>query len=317
MIGSLLTCLLLAGQEEAVQPGVPEKSSSTAPAELPKAGDEKHKEPAVRFVLEPVAFVRVNPLALEARLAAGYKRRLYESDNPLFKDNHVFFAVNPMINPAFGVAGGFVELKPASFFVVKVSGYHWGYFGSFGMLQSFRSPTDDFSDSAMSANTQQQLNYRTVGFRLAIEPTVQLAFAGVAVRYRPTFELYGMTVRPGDRYWYNSLNDTLTAHDGWVMTHEVDLLYVGWPKWLVGLNFASITPLYKGDDGQHQRLNSQMRLGPLVGYTFYDDGYTRFDRPTVFVMLEWFLTHRYRTGADVHRAVPYVLLGFAATSDLL
>jgi hypothetical protein len=35
------------------------------------------------------------------------------------------------------------------------------------------------------------------------------------------------------------------------------------------------------------------------------------------LITSWYLKHRYRTGQDVSQAVPYVVLGFAFTSDLV
>ena len=48
-----------------------------------------------------------------------------------------------------------------------------------------------------------------------------------------------------------------------------------------------------------------------------EDGFTRFDKPTILGIVSWYLDPPYRTGVDVPRAMPYLLLGFAFTSDLL
>jgi hypothetical protein len=58
-------------------------------------------------------------------------------------------------------------------------------------------------------------------------------------------------------------------------------------------------------------------VGLLAAYTFFDEGYTAFNKPTVVLISSWYLKHRYRTGQDVSQAVPYVVLGFAFTSDLI
>ena len=58
-------------------------------------------------------------------------------------------------------------------------------------------------------------------------------------------------------------------------------------------------------------------VGLLAAYVFYDEGYTAFNKPAVFFNIAWYLQHRFRTGADVSRAMPYLALGFAFQSDLL
>ena len=55
----------------------------------------------------------------------------------------------------------------------------------------------------------------------------------------------------------------------------------------------------------------------VVDQVFFDEGYTSFNKPAVILNVAWYLQHRYRTGAEVSQAVPYVVLGFAFQSDLL
>ena len=59
------------------------------------------------------------------------------------------------------------------------------------------------------------------------------------------------------------------------------------------------------------------RLGLLAAWTIEDNGGARFDRPTIILIAQWHLVHRYRTGADVHVGLPYIALAFQFTGDLL
>jgi hypothetical protein len=56
-----------------------------------------------------------------------------------------------------------------------------------------------------------------------------------------------------------------------------------------------------------------MRVGPLVAFSFNTKEFgSGFNKPTVLANVAWYLDHPNREGG-----VPYVLLGFAFSSDLL
>lgn len=58
------------------------------------------------------------------------------------------------------------------------------------------------------------------------------------------------------------------------------------------------------------------RIGPLVAFSLFDDGYSRFHEPAFVLMAQWYTAHRYRAGRDMPQAVPYVALAFLFQSDL-
>ena len=58
-------------------------------------------------------------------------------------------------------------------------------------------------------------------------------------------------------------------------------------------------------------------IGPMVLYRFFDRPGARFNQPSVVLILNWYLTHRYRTGKAVSRAIPYGAIGFIFNGDLL
>jgi hypothetical protein len=69
-------------------------------------------------------------------------------------------------------------------------------------------------------------------------------------------------------------------------------------------------PLPAADNGPMHR------LGPFLAYTLFSDPGAAFDRPTALIIVNWWLTHRYRTGEDVSQAIPYVVAGFTFYGDL-
>jgi hypothetical protein len=83
------------------------------------------------------------------------------------------------------------------------------------------------------------------------------------------------------------------------------------------------------DEAAYRGQNSHQRLGLFGAYTLKDQGPSRFNKPTLIVILSWYLTHKYRAGepdmrdpghdADDYRsrAFPYVVAGFAFESDFI
>ena len=63
--------------------------------------------------------------------------------------------------------------------------------------------------------------------------------------------------------------------------------------------------------------NGHQRLGALLAYTFFDQGFTTFNKPTVFLNAAWYVQHRFRTGSEGQRWMPYLLAGVSFTSDFL
>jgi len=134
-----------------------------------------------------------------------------------------------------------------------------------------------------------------------------------------------MNLQRGDRVWYEATLDTSIPAKGLMFANDLDVLYgmdMGKARLNIGARYTAVAPLYSADavlptqtvDGID---NSHHRLGLLAAYTLYDDGYTSFNKPTVLLISSWYLSHRYRAGQEVSRAVPYIVLGFAFQSDLL
>lgn len=59
------------------------------------------------------------------------------------------------------------------------------------------------------------------------------------------------------------------------------------------------------------------RLGPLLGYRFFDTSYSMFNQPTVNLLGQWWLVHPYRTGARQPLALPLIALAFSFNGDFL
>jgi hypothetical protein len=195
-------------------------------------------------------------------------------------------------------------------------------FGAFGIHQSFGSPLDDWSDTALNRGKDMGLSYITKGWRIYIEPTIRLKVGPIALQNRLAFEYWSFNLRDGDTVFYDQTLDTLVPNRGWVVSNDLDVVWVAEKyKFILGIRYSAVHAFY---DARHYRpdepkvnLNDQQRLGPIFAYTFFDHHGAKFDHPTLVVIVNWYAEHRFRTGADVNAGIPYGVLGFAFTSDLI
>ena len=304
-------------------------SSGTA-----EAADTLRKAPEWRLGLTSLTVLRYNPLGLEEQLRIGVQKRLYEDEAPAYRDNFVFFGLAPKINPAFVKLGPSIEVQPVSFFNLRI-GVEWvRYFGTFGYLQSFESAHDDYSDRRIKALREDTVDgkpndlksYGGGGFHFIVEPLLQLKFGPVAFRGKVACEYWSMDLREGDRAFYDPTLDTAGPRTGWVFTLDADVLWVSEFGLLAGVRYSMVAPLYDKRavrDGESIEIpeNTHHRLGPFVGYTFFDRGAVGFNKPTLLLIVNWYMKHRWRTGGDPDvpggAALPYIVLAFRFESDWL
>jgi hypothetical protein len=303
-----------AAATEAVAPTASAASSAPASAEPAQA-------PAKRVVLNSLTIVRWNPLGLEEQIRFGYQRRLYDADKAVSRDNFVFLGLTPKINPAYIKAGPALELQPLSVMNLRLTAEYISFFSTFGFLQSKQAPTANYSDTTLARGKDAKENYSTGGAHLMGELLLQAKVGKVVVRNRLAVEYWKMNLKGTDRVWYDATLDTLVPGDGWVVDDDADVLYQPGNGLTVGLRYSFVEPLYATAGFRPDEIpaesNGHHRLGPLIAYTFYEDNYSTFNKPSVLLIANWYLASRWRTGADVSRAVPYLVLGFAFQSDFL
>jgi hypothetical protein len=314
--------------------------------------------PTWRLTLNNLLVLRLNPVGLEDQVRFGFQRRLPElPDQPgrLFADRFVFFGIAPRLNPAFIKIGPSIEIQPLSILNLRVAAEYVGFFSTFGFLQSYPSAQDDYSDKLLAtcastdamvrescsyrdADRMQQLgsserrNYKASGFHMMIEPLVQLKLGPIALRNKLALEYWYMNVREGDRVFFDVTLDTLVPARGWVLANDLDLLWVSKFGLVTGVRYSVVMPFYSGNEvrpGESAAMlqNGLQRLGPTLAYTFFDRGFTRFNKPTLLLVTGFYLSHRYRMGQEPaailpgvfvqNPAMPYIVLGFSFQSDLL
>ncbi len=276
--------------------------------------------PQHRLVHKNTLAFRVNPLGLLYDGRFSYRLRLYESESKVLRDNFIGVGVAPTMSPAFLRIGPYVEFNPTTIFGLWSTVQFVQYFGSFNLLQSFPGAQSDFRDSQISARSD--LRQLSNGFEVTIGANLVLKLGPVVLRSLARLVYADLNLREGDRVYYDQFYDTLSPNRGWMLTNDVDLLAQLFDNRLIaGARYTMTFPLY--DAARHldptdpvQEVNNSMhRVGPFLGWTFFSEDGAGFNNPTVFLLVQWWAQHRFRT--TELPALPLMGVGFQFTGDFV
>lgn len=288
-----------------------------------------------RLVYRDLSVFRLNPLGLITDARLSYRLRLYESDSAALQDNFVSVGIAPVLSGAFARVGPVVEIQPLTILNFWASFEYVQHFGLFNVMQSFATvplynpddpKNDGYSDTALREYNglpagDARKNYATGGTQLNVGANFQIKFGPVAVRSQARFNRPSYDLRGDDKLFYDIVFDALVPNDGWYFNNDADLLWVMDNGLSFGLRHtvthAFLEAAHFEDGAIDPALNPTMhRAGPLVAYShkaWASRGYA----PTFLAVANWWLSHRYRTGRDSSQLMPYLVLGFAVTGDLL
>lgn len=271
--------------------------------------------------------VRLNPLGLQNMFELDYWLRLYEpGDSQLLQNNFVSFGIAPIVTPASTRLGVTFKIRPLNVLKLEVKWEYLAFFGNFDLLQSYDSPNAEFSDTHIKDRGKLGENYSTDGWQLTLDGELRAKLGPIIIRNRFKAGLVDMALKGTDTVWYEQYYDLMLPKNGWFFVNDADVLVEIGPQLIVGVRhsmglvdypddaFASVHP-----DDAARKTNSAPthRLGPLIAWRFFDEPGAAFNQPTLLLLVQWYLQHRWRTGADVSQAFPYIVLGFAFSGDLL
>lgn len=299
-----------------VEPAAPAPVNAPEDVELPP-------RPAQQLSYSNLVGARYNPIGLTNAFHAVYKFRLYESDSLALENNYAGPTFDATLSPAFAKLGGGIEIQPASFLQLYAR-YEWyPHFGSFDRLLSFPGPQGEYSDDDVSDGGDRGDNYAVWdAHMITLGALVQLKYGNVALRSRTLVMYANFGLKDGDTVWLENQFDVLPPADGWFVHNDTDLLYLFDFNFIAGLRYSITQSLYTdalldetngGDDPNP----TNQRLGLFLAYTFYKDPPgTAFNNPTVLLLANWYLSHRYRTGQEVSQGLPLIAIAFLFTGDL-
>ncbi len=261
-----------------------------------------------------VVVLQANPILLRDLLSIDYRYRIYESTSPYLRNNYFGFALRPTISPGFARLGAAFEFAPVSVVRLGVGLEQINYFGGFGQLQGFATPDADYSDAALSQRHQLGENYAAGGTAVTMSLQAQNRFGPFIVRDLFELQRVSLSLNTGDLYYYEPTSDMLLPERGLAFTNDADVLYISPFGLIIGARYTISKAFYRtGEDPN----GPTHRLGPSLSYVVFQNPGAAFDSATVFVLLNWWLKHRWRTGADVSAGFPFLSVGFSFTGEIL
>lgn len=285
---------------------------------LAHGADEKEETSPNSVVYSNLMVGRLNPLGLKNDFSLMFKRRLLDSDHILFQDTHFAMGLVTSIKPCAGMLGFGMVLQPLAVMRINASLQWVGQMTPFDNLMSFDSPRADHSDTDLEKLGNEGRNYPAQGIYARLGVLLQAKFGPVAVRNDFQAVYADLDLRRGDTVFYEIEWDVLAPDGGWVIFNNTDVLYMADFGLIAGVRYSLTHAVY--DDrhlGEGENPNTPVhKLGPVVGFSFKDVN-RGFQKPTVLLMAGWYLSHRYRTGQDVHQGLPCIVVALAFHGDLL
>jgi hypothetical protein len=271
---------------------------------------------------------RINPLGLEERLWIGYQYRLYNKDKTILNGSNLALFFRPILNPAVALVGATVQAQPAAVLRLRATYSFIQWFGTFQFFQSYESPHDDYSEQRIDEQSNVNQNYVTNGHQVELEALLQVKVKGLVIR-SATFGVYNhyTNLRGDDDVFYDPRYDLLVPAQGWMLHNDTDLLwqhqFAGAKKasMIAGARATTLMPFFKKDvyeegDTVKNPIGPQLRIGPALGYTFFDRPEKGFNKPTLLLLPQWNVLHRWRTGRDTISAYPTIVIAFAFSGQL-
>lgn len=337
---SILRAIAVAGLLWMVlpSPSMAAEQGASAPADS-EADVEDHRIEGFqrhRLFYSNLLVIRYNALGLQNLFDLGYRYQLYNDDRPLFKDSYLGVSFKPLVTPAYAQIGAALKAQPLAVLAFEARFSYMQYYSSFDLVQSFASASADYSDSTIEDGGGQDLNYAGSGFQMNLITTLQGKVGPVIVRNTLQAAYHDMNLQnksnnldgskpklqPGTRVWYDQYFDIMAPKQGWLINYDLDVFYQPNEQWLLGMRYTLTKAFYDNDnflpgEKTDDPNGPTHKIGPACAYIFYDDPGASFNKPTILVLVNWWLDHRWRTGEDVSQALPYIVLGFAFSGDLL
>lgn len=287
------------------------------------AADEVPPTPETQLFYSDLTVVRYNPLGLQNQFELDWRHRLYDpGDSLVMAQNFWSIGVAPVLTPGLMRLGVNAKLQPLAILKLEVKWEYLSYFGNFDLVQSYPSANADFSDSAIADGGDAGANYATDGWQLTLDAEARARVGPVIVRNRFKAGYLEVALRDGDEVFYEQYFDLLLPKQGWFFTNDLDVLVQVSKQLIIGARWAFMDVAYPDSaflPGEARESDSAPtnRLGPIIAYTFFDEPGAAFNKPTILLLANWYLQHRFRTGADTSQALPYLVLGFAFSGDLI
>jgi hypothetical protein len=187
-----------------------------------------------------------------------------------------------------------------------------------GQLASFDSADADFWEETIMERADEPgtENYATFGSELVLGTMLRFKFGPIALRNDFRALYANMDLRDGDVVFYDQLADMLLPNRGWNVLNDFDLIWASNFGLLVGARYSIAYSIYQdrhyagGVTPSDAPSNGIQRLGLFFAYTFSENPGSTFEAPTILLMCQWHLVHRFRAGQEVSQWMPQLGLAF-------
>ena len=251
---------------------------------------------------------QLNPLGLENRFQVDYRWRVYDNtESVLKKGSYIGLGVEPLLNPAITRVSAVLTIQPLAVLQLRAAYGVMSFFGTFDFLQSYNTPTAEHYTAEYESTTDQR--YAQTGTQAQLSALLQGKVGPIAIRNNLQFYRTDINLRDNDGdgrkdpVFYYIRDDIMIRGHGWHLINDSDVLYLSKFGLTAGLRATVVKAFYKTEDyltGEAiQDPNSPtFRLGPLLGFTFFDRPEKRFNKPTILVISQWWIKHRYRAAGS-------------------
>ena len=281
-------------------------------------------QPRHRISYSNVLIARLNPLGAEDRLTFMYHRRLTARTGTLWDDAHIGIGLTPSFAPSIVRLGPTLQIVPLAILHLKASYYFISYFGEHEFkAHDFASPSAEFGPKQIKERSEAKQGLTTYGGQAELAALLQAKIGPIAIRNELTFFHNNIKLRDGNDVFYDLRHDVLAPSRGWLLGNDSDLLYINTKiRLTAGVrgtyfhNFYQDSVWEATDTERDDRINDTARVGPVIAYSFKDRPKKRFMKPTLYLVAQWWVKHRYRTGQQVNQGLPMIVIGFSFTGDL-
>jgi hypothetical protein len=269
-----------------------------------------------RWIWENITAGRINPLGLTNRFNTGYRLQIFDRPGALFDQSFFYAGLATELTPSFYQIGGRVMIQPLAVVNLYAQYEFVGTFGTFSTTDSFASPAEEHDDDTLDARHDANFDYGTRGGLLTLGGTLQAKVWRIGIRDQ--FQAYRQNLHllPGDGFFYNKTLDIMVEDGGWSLTNDADLIFFVSNAFKVAARYT-LTHAFYSDESQGGDINTPThRVGPGLLYSLWlaPEG-AAYNEVTLVLLAQWWAKHRYRTGADVHVGIPYVLIALLQRGD--
>ncbi|MCB9705982.1 MAG: hypothetical protein H6711_29245 [Myxococcales bacterium] len=273
---------------------------SSAPRPPPQGGMPKHS-----FYYNNLTVARLNALGLENRFNLDYRWRIYDGAVSRLKSgSHIGFGVEPVLNPALTKVSAMLTIQPLAILRLRASYGLLSFFGTFDFLQSYNTPTAEHYTAEYESTTNNR--YSETGTQAQFAALLQAKVGPVAIRNDFQSFRTDINLRDNDGdgrkdpVFYFIRDDIMIQGHGWHIINDSDVLYQASKFGLTaGVRATVVKAFYKDSsflpgESTDDPNGPTFRLGPLIAYTFFDRPDKKFNKPTILVISQWWIKHRYR-----------------------